>query len=218
MKTVKTHKLTVEIPTMAWNRITKKLRDEFMFENPEEDVRRVMAYLLLTTWSDDDSMWMEDHFYPDRETAARAANRLFDKYPGNSPITLKYMIGEIKRAETFVSPRGVARAAARRQKLARVVPFPAPNGNPLDPAQVEVIAKFSRAQHKRLAAAAAVIGRDVTVESLVTAGALSGIDFAASSKADAAEAIAGCVKAYVTEKKTYATPWLGTKHPMQCAR
>ncbi len=133
----KTNELTVEIPTWAWNRITKHLREELEIERSEEIIAATMASDLVVTWTDDLLTWTQNYFYPDRETALRVANRFFERYPRNSPIELKYTTRGIGRFETFSSPHHVP---------------PVPAAAARAPELIDVTLKLAPAQHAVFAA------------------------------------------------------------------
>lgn len=78
---------------------------------------------------------------------------------------------------------------------------------------------FTAAQHKRLADAARLVSkstrRKISVEDMVVAGAMAGLDFSASSLKDAAEAIGYNVTRYARGHAAFASPENGTHDALQ---
>lgn len=74
--------------------------------------------------------------------------------------------------------------------------------------RVEIPVRFTASQLARLQRAARVIGRKTTIEELVVSGALSGLDMAASLKADAIESTLGQVRCYARQRR--AAFWPGS--------
>lgn len=109
-----TKKLVVEIPTWAWDRITKYLREEL--ELPSQIIENVMVTTLLETWADDTESWFHSAIYPNRETALRVAHRFFERYPRNSPIELCFLVNGQEVYEEFKSHYAPFAPSNQRQK------------------------------------------------------------------------------------------------------
>ena len=87
---------------------------------------------------------------------------------------------------------------------------------------IPITVSFTAAQHKRLADAAQLLSkttrRKITVEDMIVAGAMAGLDFSASSLKDASEAIGYNVTEYARGRVTFASPENGTHDALQSCR
>lgn len=78
-----------------------------------------------------------------------------------------------------------------------------------------VTVKFTPDQLLRLGDAAAIIGNGVTVEELIVAGAMHGIDCEADVLEDAIEGTLSCVEHYARQRRTVPDV-KRTRHPLGC--